>query len=307
MTRIAVTGLPFFGPRAASGLRQAGFEATYVPRPGARPATWPRFLLELARADAFYSIGSSASRGSPNDRIAALRRKVIMHWVGSDVLSASEARRRNELSNRLVRDAVHWADAPWLVEELRGIGIAAAEHPLPIPIAIGSPEPPPANFRVLVYLPAGRHPAHDIEGTLAVVRALPEVSFLAIGGREAVAPLPNLEHRGYVQTVAPIYRECAAILRLTHHDGLSHSIVEALSFGRHAVWTRHLPGVRQVEDAEGAIEAIRELAAQSAVGSLGVNTRGAAFVTERYAEPNIAEELTEAMHQALGTAETRNQ
>ncbi len=229
-----------------------------------------------------------------------------MHWVGSDVLSALQAFRGGVLSRRLRAEAVHWADAPWLVDELREVGITAVEHPLPIPIAIGVPEPAPSHFKVLVYLPPGDHPAHDIEGTLGVVRSLPDVSFVAVGGRADLPPLTNLDRRGYVEEMAQIYRECTAVLRLTRHDGLSHSIVEALSFGRHAIWTQRLPGVHQVHDAVEAAEALRELAALAAAGSLEVNSAGARFVTERYAASTIARELTEAMRQVLGGGETRS-
>src|SRR5690606_20500057 len=101
----------------------------------------------------------------------------LVHWVGSDVMHATEAWRRGRLSPRLRDGAVHWVDAPWLAEELAPLGIRAEEHPLPMPIAIGEPLPMPPEPRVLVFLPRNPHRFYDVEGTVRLIDRLPTVPF----------------------------------------------------------------------------------------------------------------------------------
>jgi hypothetical protein len=168
-------------------------------------------------------------------------------------------------SRRLVEGAVHWADAAWLVDELGAAGILAGERPLPMPIAVGQAAPMPAKHRVLVYLPERPGPAHDVDGTLRVIERLPDLAFTVVGGYVPERRLANLRSEGYVTDMATQYREHPVLLRLTHHDGLSHSVVEALSYGRHVIWTYPLEGVRRVAGAQDAVDALRQLTASPPV------------------------------------------
>ncbi len=288
--RLAVIGLPFFGERVAASLRDAGIDARYLPSPAVEPCRGPWVVGELLRSDLVYAIGSRAARGAPADLLLRLRKRLVLHWVGSDVLWARRDFEAGRLSRRVAERAVHWADAPWLAEELGALGIAAEERPLPVPIAWGEPVPLPEAFRVLVYLPERPGGAYDVEGTLAVIRALPDVPFLIAGGFVPPVPLPNAEALGFVRTMADVYHRTSVLLRLTHHDGLSHSVVEALSFGRYVVWTYPLPGVVRVSGPAEAAAAIARLRAEAR----GLNERGVAAAARYRAEvvvPAAAERL----------------
>jgi hypothetical protein len=220
-----------------------------------------------------------------------------MHWVGSDVQAAVRAHAEGRASQRLVQRAAHWVDGPWLASELRPLGIAADVHPLPIPTDIGSPVPLPGDFRVLIYLPRQPHAAYDVAGSLEVVRALPDVAFTVFGGFAPHDPPPNLEVAGFQSDMAAVYRRGAALLRLVHHDGLSHSVIEALSFARHVLWTYPLEGVRQVAGPAEAIEALAAMHRAFTAGTLQPNANGATAVTQRYAWDTIREEVREGIEQ----------
>lgn len=288
--RIAIVGLPFYGKRVAQSLTGAGYRARYLPRPGRSPRAWAALAAGLLRADLVYAVGSSIAVNAPVDLMARLRRPILMHWVGSDVVAALREHAAGRVSARLLR-ATHWADAPWLVDELAPVGLRATGHPLPIPTAIGVPIPLPSDFRVLLYLPARPHPAHDEASALEVVRALPGVSFVVVGGFQPPDPLANLDARGYLPDLAPVYRETVALLRLVRHDGMSHSIIEALSFGRHALWSYPFPGVVRVCGAAEAIAAIRDLQLRFDAGTLGLNDAGAGEVTHRYRWDTLLNEV----------------
>lgn len=252
MTRIAVVGLPYFGVRVASSLAAAGFDARFVPSPRAGLRN-PGAAAHLARARLVYAIGSSIARGSPLDLLARTGKRVLMHWVGTDVQAARQAARLGRVSGRL-RGAAHWADAPWLIDELAPLGVEADEHPLPMPIAFNEPLPAPAEHCVLVYLPEGSGPNYDVEAMTRVIDTLPGVPFVAVGGGRLERP--NVEVLGYVTDMRTVYRRVSCYLRLVHHDGLSHMVVEALSAGRRVIWSYSLPGVTMVGSPEEAAAAI---------------------------------------------------
>ncbi|GBD24471.1 hypothetical protein HRbin29_02149 [bacterium HR29] len=293
--RLAVIGLPFFGERVAALLAEAGIDARFLPSPVVEPRRTPWVLAELVRSDLVYAIGSRAARGAPVDLLLRLGKKVVLHWAGSDVLFAQRDAESGRLSRRVAERAVHWAVAPWLVEELGALGIAAEERPLPLPIAWGEPVPLPETFRVLVYLPERPWEPYDVEGTLAVMRALPDVPFLVVGGYVPPAPLPNVEALGFVPNMAEVYRRTSVLLRLTHHDGRSHSVIEALSFGRYVVWTYGLPGVVRVSGPAEAAAAIARLRAEAH----GLNERGLEEAA-RYRAEVLVPEAVERLRSIVG-------
>lgn len=272
--RVAVVGLPFFGERAARFLRAAGFTSEYV-APAAPGFALAGGALAVACADVVYAIGSSVRLWGPLDVAARAGKRIVMHWVGSDVQAALAAWHERRVSERLLTGAIHVVDAAWLAGELQTLGIHAEEHPLPLPIAVGEPAPLPATFRVLVYLPERPHAAYDVAGTTEVMRALPAVPFVVAGGYAGELPT-NAEAAGFVDDMEPLYRETSAVLRLTHHDGLSHTVVEALSYGRHAVWSQAFPGVLDADGPAQAIAHLQRLAGMAEVGELTLNAAGIA-------------------------------
>jgi len=283
--RIAVAGLPFFGQRVAQSLRTQGFDATFVPTPGAAWLRNPRLPTALLRADLVYAIGSSVRLHGPLDLLARAGRPILMHWVGTDVLQALRAREERKLSPRVITGAHHWVDAPWFIDELAPLGLRASEHPLPMPIAVGRPLPMPPDPAVLVYIPRKPHAAYNVEGTFEVIDALPGVRFLVAGGYPLTTARPNVEDLGYVTDWEPVYERTGVFLRLAHHDGISHTLVEALSFGRHAVWSFPFPGVHQVSSPAQAVHALRELLA----APLALNQEGLQ-ASDRYRAERILPE-----------------
>jgi hypothetical protein len=90
---------------------------------------------------------------------------------------------------------------------------------------------------------------------------------------------------GYVQDMASVYRQHSIYMRLTHHDGLAHSVIEALSFGRQVVWTYPLQGVTHVTSKTEAINALRTLTATSP----SLNQAGLATAEHYRKERTVAE------------------
>ena len=295
--RVLILGLPYFGRMLEEILRERGWQATFVPHPGRDIRGWARLLPLVARADLVYLISSRIDRGCPQDWLLRFRRRpVVVHWNGTDVLIAADEYRRGNASRRIAERAIHWCDAPWLVDELAAIGVKGEHVPLPIPVLSGEAPPLPARFRALLYLPvdAFDREVFDMETLLRLPRECPEVGFTLIPspGESLPTPLPpNLEAPGWVTDMDALYAETTVLVRLTSHDGTSFMVLEALSRGRHVIWTYPMTGVIQASGFEAVSGALRELIARQAAGRLGLNDEGRRYALEQFDRAHLIEEL----------------
>ncbi|MBA4181620.1 MAG: hypothetical protein C0506_13600 [Anaerolinea sp.] len=302
---IAILGLPYFGRMLSGLLSERGWAATFYPHPGRDLRGWAKLAPALLRADIVYLIGSRIEKGSPQDRMLQLRRKpVAIHWVGTDVLIASEEHARGRVSGRVATKPAHWCDAPWLVDELRAIGVRSSYLPLPIPLAAVEAPPLPDQFRVLLYLPvdAFDREVFDIEALLRLPPEFPEIPFTLIPSPAETLPgplPPNLEARGWVTYMDALYRTITVVVRLTSHDGMSFMVAESLARERYAIWTFPLEGAIQSKGFEEVSAALRELLRQHRSGELRPNHAGRDYVLRHFDRDTLLTGLDNALRALL--------
>lgn len=295
--RIAILGLPYFGKMLAGLLSERGWKASYYAHPGRDITGWLRLAPALAKSDIVYLVSTRVDIGSPQDRFMRVRRRpVVVHWVGTDVLIALEEHAKQNISTRLVEAPHHWCDAPWLVDELRPMGIRAEYVPLPIPVLEAEPSPLPGRFRVLMYLPvdAFDREVFDIDTLLRLPVELPEVEFILIPSPadSLPGPLPaNLQTPGWVDDMDALYREVSALVRLVSHDGMSFMVLEALSRGRQVIYTYPLPHVVQASGFEAVAAAVRGLAARHQAGTLTLNEEGRHYALSHFDRETLIDDL----------------
>ncbi|MEO8538991.1 MAG: hypothetical protein ABI577_04560 [bacterium] len=303
--RILILGLPYFGKRLAAELSEIGWQAEFLPHPGRSATGWAKVARTAARADIVYLIGSRIDRASPQDRLLRLRRKpTVIHWVGTDVQIAIEEHRRHNVSLRVAERPLHWCDAPWLVDELRTIGVVSEYVSLPIPIHLPPAPPLPAEFRVLLYYPvdAFDREVFDGETLLRLPQEFPEIPFTLIPSPADTLPQPlppNLDARDWVDDMDALYRETTVVVRLTSHDGQSFIAAEALSRGRYVIWTFAMPGCIKAEGFDAVAAALHKLLAKHEAGELKVNQSGRRSVLERFGKGRPLRELDERLRALL--------
>ena len=301
-----ILGIPYFGQKLAAELTELGWEARYLPHPGRSARGWARVLGAVLRADILYLVSSRIEKGSPQDRMLRLRRKpVVIHWVGTDVKLAREVHRKGRVSVRIAEKAHHWCDAPWLVQELRTIGVSSEFVPLPIKLHEGRSPTLPAEFGVLLYCP--QEPAYrevfDLETMLRLPEAFPDVRFTLVASppESLPGPLPpNLEALAWVDDMEPIYRNTTVYVRLTHHDGQSFMAAEALSRGRYVIWTHPMPGCIQAKGFEEVLAALKSLLEKHRAGALSTNLEGRRAATNRFGKNRPLLEIDERLRILLG-------
>ena len=303
--RILILGLPYFGKMLAEDLSSLGWHAEFLAHPGRSAGGWAKVAGAAARANIVYLIGSRIDRGSPQDRLLRLRRKpVVIHWVGTDVQIAVEEHRRNNVSLRVAEKPTHWCDAPWLVDELRTIGLVSTYVPLPIPVESAPAPPLPETFGVFLYYPVDPfdREVFDLETMLRLPEEFPRVCFTMAPSTAEMLPSPlpaNLETRAWIEDMDAQYRETTAVVRLTSHDGQSFMVAEALSRGRYVIWTHPMPGCIRAHGFEQVSKALGGLVERHEAGTLKPNAYGRRQVLERFGKGRPLAELDERLRGLL--------
>lgn len=276
-----------------SGLQHV-LQADLLLRVGFRPGG---STVRAVLYDAFWSLL----------RVFNRRAKVVYYWIGTDVLTSLEDFRAGTLRrgpHTEARAQGHWADAPWLVEELAELQFRARFHPIPVPLkGVDAPRELPAPFMVLTYIPDGRASFYGGREVVAAARALPSMAFEVLGGEGGWVgeTLPNLKFVGWQKDIRPFLERCSVLLRLVAHDGLGGTVREALEAGRHVVYTQAMPHVATVPfgDADALIRALDGLHGAFLNGQLRPNEEGRRYVREAYDLDRALEIYVQLCREAL--------
>ena len=284
---IAVAGTRW-ARRAHELLLSAGATAYLVePAPSHSLLQRARVHRDLLGADVVLGIHGRARLG-PLERLAiGLGRPKAVEWVGTDVLEHAAS------AEGFTRESVwNWCESSWISDELQEAGFDDVDVvPLTCTLFPDEVPPLPERFRVVAYTPEGRHEFYGLPFVVELARRLPHVQFdlLATNGP---SDLPaNVCPRGWVEDMDEVLRACTVYLRPVAHDGVSHTVLEALSYGRYVFWTYAFPGVAKIDDLDEVERSIRDLAAAHETGTLSLNLDGRASVEERFSPSFIADEL----------------
>ncbi|HXX21337.1 MAG TPA: hypothetical protein VEJ46_18210 [Candidatus Acidoferrum sp.] len=280
--RVLVHGLAYFGQMFAKSMSGNGWEFRYYPDSGIGNLT--AMARELYACDVAYQIGGRVTFGKFL-RVANIlrKKKIVMHWVGSDVLDERETVVAGESEPWITQCLHHWAVSDWLKREVEALKISCERVPLSSSHIPEKPTPLPSKFGVLVYVPTTRRSSlYGLDRILQVARELSHISFDLVGLSEGLVPDPpsNLRVHGRVQNLLDFYKQATVLWRPVRHDGLSCMVLEALGHGRHVLWTYPFPGCVQVRTASEASDQIIRLHALHECGQLQINCVGVRAIAE---------------------------
>ncbi len=199
-----------------------------------------------------------------------LRKKVIMHWIGSDVYSALTERKSKVLTLAFSSLAdTHLASAPWLIKELKMLGIEAAWLPL-VPTLNIAVNPLPEKFRALIYLPETKYNFYNGPLMEKLARDFPSINFFVVGNETSRNDRSNIQFLGHVKNMEEVYKETSVLVRIPRHDGLSLMVLEALASGRHVIYNHKFPNCFYAKTYQDACEALDQIMKNESINLEGV-------------------------------------
>lgn len=260
-----------------------------------------------------YRPGSRTLPGRAFDGFWSVLRKTapqaaaVHYWIGSDVMRTlrdhAAGRLRSKSFDASLSD-YHIADAPWLADELRRIGIRATVLAIPAPnLRAETPPDLPAMFRALTYIPDRRFRLYGAEAVYEAARRLPNIGFDVLGGWGRWTPcvLPNLRFHGWQDNLEPFYKNCCVLLRILEHDSIGVTVKEALSFARHVLCSYPVPHTEPVRfgDVETLVQRLEHLERLHHHGLLTPNLAGWNYAICEFDEARDARSLASFLHQTV--------
>jgi hypothetical protein len=310
--RVLVHGTPFFGKLFTETMGGEGWSFRYHPDDGA--LNLAKMLLDLRACDIVYQICGRVTLGKFLQATKYLgKKRVVVHWIGSDVLEAHPTVQAGKADPWLTRAALHWAETPWVAREVEALGVSCEMMALPgarLPAAVS---PLPARFSVLVYIPGaymctyyGAEPMnvstfYGLELILEVARELSHIDFHLVGlTPDQLEDAPgNLHVHGRVRDMTELYHQATVLWRPVRHDGLSFMVLEALAHGRHVLWSYDFPGCTKVASAAAASGQIVRLYEAHQQGQLTANGLGARIVAKDYAPHHLKRKIHQRLEELL--------
>ncbi|HZZ66420.1 MAG TPA: hypothetical protein VFE17_13015 [Candidatus Baltobacteraceae bacterium] len=250
-----------------------------------------RAILAVRQADALISFGGPSPDTALVEAARSSNVPIFIIWAGSDVLKAQEDPIHLETIKQ--EGFINLSDGPWLVDELRALGVHADYLPVTAVRSGGPVKPFPAQFRVITYLPEPRREFYGSALVYQAARALPDVPFIVVGAGDADADAPsNVQFCGMVNDMQQRIDACSVLLRVPEHDGKSMIVLEALARARHVVWNYEFPTVNTARTLPDVVAELRRLKSLHNAGRLPLNYEGRAYVLEHFSRSDIAARFT---------------
>ena len=293
--KIVVVGLPMFAQRMVEQLEgydpQVSYRYldTYYSR-----IDKVRALYTIPTSDILYSINGNIVKSRSFDLALKKGKKLVMHWVGSDVIRATDAVKRGVVNQAYVEKAVHLCEVDWIKEELEEIGIKARVLNFLSFESKAEVSPFSSDFNVLSYMPAARQDFYGVDRILALAKKCPDVTFNVVGSEKGNhESLPNVMWHGWVDNMDEYMQKAVVCIRCTDHDGLSSSVLEALSSGRYVLYNNRFPGTSYCEDVDQMAVQLTNWKQHFDEGQLELNEVGRAHIREHFSREGICRELTD--------------
>lgn len=211
-----------------------------------------RNLVTVLLTSVVYCVGGENYKNNKIFVISkALGKKIIIHWIGTDVLIA---RKKYLDTGKIINsDIINLAVSEDLCKELRSIGVNSEYVPI-VPPCIPYPPAPemPESHAVLAYLPEGREDFYGWQQIKFLAGRFPNIPFYIVAndGLEVKNIPSNIKFKGSLphSELEKLYSQISILLRLTEHDGLPVMMLEAQGMGRKVIHYNNFPFVMSPAD-----------------------------------------------------------
>lgn len=200
------------------------------------------FIRQLMKCNILYNVYSSHYFWKKGRLAKFLGKKVITHWIGSDVRFAIEGK-TNVKKLKFVNQ--HLACFEPLQKQLHSLGIETKYLPIiPYNLCFDVCKMP-KEHAVLIYMPKGYEEYYGFNEISKVFPRFPEVKFFIVANddKEKFVSFNNVETLGYLtlEQMELLYNKISIVVRIHTNDGLSMSVLEGMAKGKKIIWNCEFP------------------------------------------------------------------
>ena len=286
---LGLMGNEFFGSRMVSALNKK-IDVTFL-YPSLHNMNFKNKIKDI---DIIHFIGSPtvSTHGVLTFlRLKSWKKKIIIHWIGADSWLATNKIIPQFYTNLLKNKIdLHLAIEKELARKIEKIGIKAIIQPLPVATHYEL-QPLPDEKQVLVYAPdKNEYYWNRFNGNIIkkIVKEFPNVNFIIARNSGKYFDEANVSCFEWVDNMEELYKKVIAIVRISTHDGLPGTIIEALSMGRQLVYSQEFPFCKKATTFEELKSVLTEI-----IDNPTLNEEGSKFVNENYNIEKITNELVE--------------
>ena len=250
----------------------------------------------LINTDAVYKIGYFRPN-APYYLIARLlKKKIIVHWIGSEVLYLKKS---------------HWwpldgsfSVSNQLVYELTSFNIYTKLLPLYFPIGLidqKNIEFSISSHGVLFYLVKNQEEFYGVRYLMLLANIFSDVMFYLIGSSDMVKTQGNIMNMGYLdeKSLDNLFSKITLYVRITEHDGLSQLMLKSLLNGKEVITNTDHPFVKYFNPLSGNDEDLVQMVCQILDNEPIVNKDGMDYVNEFY-KPSLQFDRYQKAFKTLG-------
>lgn len=279
--RVLIVGLPLFAERLQKSLSE--FDSsntyycldTYYNRKDRLKA-----LLIIPRMDVIYSINGTLDKSRVFDFALMLKKRVMMTWVGTDVI---KAKRLYKINQHYLKKAEHYCEVNWIQEELKELNInAEILNFFNFQINSRIEEPTVHKLSVLSYISEGREKYYGWDEIMQAARENQDVNFTIVGTKGLQIVPDNVRCLGWTDNMDALFNSSHCTIRFVEHDGLSGFVLESLNKGKQVIYNQPLDHCIHVNNASDISTAIRMLKEKYAKEGTLVNRDGFDYVSENF-------------------------
>ena len=295
--RVSLVGLPKFASELANNLSSyypsayfKSFDTYYNLKD--KIMCIPYILL----SDVVYSINGTINNSNVFNLALKLNKKLLIHWVGTDVLKAQKAFNEGEFNQEYIDKATHFCEVEWIQEELKELGINAAIQNFVVFDKIIGEQKLPEKFSVLSYLYPGREEFYGINSLIEAANRFPDIEFNLVGPESYQVETPsNMHFHGWVTDLDSRIASAGMCVRYPEHDGLSSFVLESLANGKVVAYKYSYPHCIACNDDDALYRTIENTFQEFKNGGLKVNLDAIDFIQKEFNKEKIFSGLIKRM------------
>ena len=258
--RVLINGLPLFAKRLADELQKYDAKSSYIFL-DTYNSKWAQllFFIYLPFSDCVISMNGVTDNSGSLNLVLKRRKKLILQWMGTDILLAMERFQKNTIERKYIDYASNFVDSAWLYDEVKSLNIPV-QYLYFKSITVQPCAQKYERISVLSYVAERRQEFYGMQKIAEIASVFPTIDFHLYGLKTSDFPTTsNVYFHGWIapETFAKRLKETPIFLRMTSHDGFSVSVIEALSFGCEVIMTLPFELTHLAATSQEAIEKIK--------------------------------------------------